>query len=41
MDPRMGQPVYCGLCREPFFLGAVDQFKSVDGYAKGCYMWTM
>jgi hypothetical protein len=39
-DPRIGQPVCCGLCREPFFSGAVDLFKSVDDCMKGCYMWT-
>jgi hypothetical protein len=40
-DPWIGQPSCCGLCQEPFFLGAVDLFKSVDGYAKGYYTWTM
>jgi hypothetical protein len=25
----------------PFFSGAVDLFKSIDGYVKDCYMWTM
>jgi hypothetical protein len=25
---------------QPFFSGAVDLFKSVDGYTKGCYTWT-
>jgi hypothetical protein len=30
MDPRIGQPVCCGLGREPFFSGAVDLFNSVD-----------
>jgi hypothetical protein len=29
-----------GLCREPFFSGAVNLFKSIDDSAKGCYMWT-
>jgi hypothetical protein len=40
MDPQIGQPVCCGLCREPFFSGAVDLFKSVDDRTEGCYMWT-
>jgi hypothetical protein len=40
MDPRIGWPSCCGLCREPFFSGAVDLFKSVDDCMKGCYMWT-
>jgi hypothetical protein len=40
MDPWIGQPTCCGLCREPFFSGAVDLFKSVDNCAKDCYMWT-
>jgi hypothetical protein len=39
-DPRIGWPSCYGLCREPFFLGVVDLFKSVDDYMKGCYMWT-
>jgi hypothetical protein len=30
MDPRIGWPSCCGLCREPFFSGVVDLFKSVD-----------
>jgi hypothetical protein len=40
MDPRIGQLACCGLCRETFFSGAVDLFKSIDDYIKGCYMWT-
>jgi hypothetical protein len=39
-DPRIGRPSCCGLCREPFFSGAVDLFKFVDDGTKGCYMWT-
>jgi hypothetical protein len=39
-DPRIERPSCCGLCREPFFSGAVDLFKSVDDCMKGCYMWT-
>jgi hypothetical protein len=34
-DPWIGQPSCCGLGREPFFLGAVDLFKSIDNYVKG------
>jgi hypothetical protein len=40
MDPRIGRPLCCGLCREPFFSGVVDLFKYVDDGMKGCYMWT-
>jgi hypothetical protein len=40
-DPRIGQSACYGLCREPFFSGVVDLFKSVDDSAKGCYMWTI
>jgi hypothetical protein len=29
--PWIGQPACCGLCREPFFLGAVTLSNSVDG----------
>jgi hypothetical protein len=38
-DPRITQPGW-GLCRELFFSGVVDLFKSIDDCAKGCYMWT-
>jgi hypothetical protein len=34
-DPRITQPGW-GLCRELFFSGAVDLFKSVGDCAKGC-----
>jgi hypothetical protein len=30
-----------GLCRELFFSGVVDLFKSVDDGEKGYYIWTM
>jgi hypothetical protein len=30
IDPRIGQSAYCGLCREPFFLGAVTLSNAVD-----------
>jgi hypothetical protein len=39
MDLRIGQPVCCGLYREPFFSGVVALLNSVDDYVKGCYMW--
>jgi hypothetical protein len=39
-DPQIGRPSCCGLCREPFFSGAVDLFKSINNRMKGCYMWT-
>jgi hypothetical protein len=29
------------LGQEPFFSGAVDLFKSVDDYVKGCYALIM
>jgi hypothetical protein len=38
--PRIGQPTCWGLCREPFFSGAVTLLNSVDDCVKGCYMWT-
>jgi hypothetical protein len=28
------------LCREPFFSGAVDLYKSVEDFTKGCYALT-
>jgi hypothetical protein len=37
-DPRIGQPVCCGLCREPFFSGAVTLSIAVDDFAKGCHV---
>jgi hypothetical protein len=38
MDPRIGLPSCCGLCRKPFFSGEVALLNSVDNYMKGCYM---
>jgi hypothetical protein len=35
VDPLIDQPAYCGLCREPFFSGAVTLLNSVDDYVKG------
>jgi hypothetical protein len=40
MNPWIGWPSCCGLCQEPFFLGAVDLIKYVDECMKGCHMWT-
>jgi hypothetical protein len=37
MDPRIDQPACCGLCREPFFSGAVVLLNSIDDYVKVCY----
>jgi hypothetical protein len=39
-DSRTGQLACCGLCQEPFFSGAMDLFKSIDDYVKGCYALT-
>jgi hypothetical protein len=41
MDSRIGQPACCGMCREPFFSGAMTVLNSVDDFTKSCYMWTM
>jgi hypothetical protein len=41
MDPWTGQLACCELGREPFFSGAVDLFKSIDDYVKGCYALTV
>jgi hypothetical protein len=40
IDPRTSQPMYYRLGQEPFFSGAVDLFKSIDDYMKGCYVLT-
>jgi hypothetical protein len=40
-NPRIGQTSCCGLCRDPFFSGAVTLLNSVDDCVKDCYMWTM
>jgi hypothetical protein len=39
-DLCIGQSASCGLCREPFFSGAVALFIVVDDFAKGCYALT-
>jgi hypothetical protein len=38
-DPRIGQPACCGLCWEPFFLGAVESVQIYRRLAKGCHIW--
>jgi hypothetical protein len=38
MDPQIGQSACCGLCWEPFFLGAVALLHSVGDCAKGCHV---
>jgi hypothetical protein len=40
MDPQIGQPTCCELCREPFFLGGVALLNSVYDYMKGFYALT-
>jgi hypothetical protein len=40
MDPWISQPTCCGLCREPFFSGAVALLNSVDDFVEVFYMWT-
>jgi hypothetical protein len=40
-DPWIRQSSSCGLCPEPFFLGEVDLYKSVDDFAKCCYALTV
>jgi hypothetical protein len=37
-DPQIGQPACCGLCREPFFSGAVALSIIVDDSVKGCHV---
>jgi hypothetical protein len=38
--PWIGQPSCCGLCREPFFSGAVALSVTVNDFTKGCYALT-
>jgi hypothetical protein len=40
MYQQIGQLACYGFCRQPFFSGLVDLFKSVDDCAKGCYALT-
>jgi hypothetical protein len=37
-DPRIDQPVCCGLCRDPFFSGAVALLNSVGDCVKSCHV---
>jgi hypothetical protein len=39
-DPRIDQPACCGLCREPFFSGAMRSVQIYRRLTKCCYMWT-
>jgi hypothetical protein len=39
MDPWIGQPACCGLCQEPFFLGAVGSIQIYQRLVKGCDVW--
>jgi hypothetical protein len=39
-DPQIGQPACCGLCRAPFFMGAVALSAAIDDFMKGCYVLT-
>jgi hypothetical protein len=38
MDPRISQPACCGLCREPFFSGAVGSVQISRRLMKGCHV---
>jgi hypothetical protein len=37
-DPRIGQPTCRGLCREPFFSGAVESIQICRCLTKGCHV---
>jgi hypothetical protein len=37
-DPRIGQLACCGLCREPFFLGALGSVQIYRRLVKGCHV---
>jgi hypothetical protein len=39
-DSWIGQPACCGLCREPFFSGAVGSIQIYWHLTKGCYTRT-
>jgi hypothetical protein len=39
-DLWIGPPSCCGLCREPFFSGAVALSIAIDDIMKGCYALT-
>jgi hypothetical protein len=38
MNPWIGQPTCCGLCREPFFSGAVGSVQIYRCLTKGCHI---
>jgi hypothetical protein len=38
MDLRIGQPACCGLCRVPFFSGAVESIQIYRRLTKGCHV---
>jgi hypothetical protein len=38
VNPWISQSAWCGLCREPFFSGAVALLNSVDDYVKGYHV---
>jgi hypothetical protein len=38
MDPQIGQPARCGLCRKPFFSGAVPLSIVVEDFTKCCHV---
>jgi hypothetical protein len=40
-DPRIGQPMCCRLCREPFFSGAVGSIQIYRRLMKGCHVWEL
>jgi hypothetical protein len=37
-DPRIGQSTCCGMCREPFFSGAVALSIAIADFAKSCHV---
>jgi hypothetical protein len=37
-DLRIGQPLCCGLCQEPFFSGAVGSVQICQRLVKGCHV---
>jgi hypothetical protein len=39
MNPRISQLACCGLCREPFFSGAVGSIQICRCLVKGCHVW--
>jgi hypothetical protein len=39
IDPRINQPTCRGLCREPFFSGAVGSVQICRRLVKGCHVW--